>query len=305
MEDCDEENQRLKIDYLATEGALEFIFAETSARELGGARERIPLDPTRCWHHVVLERRDREVRIYLNGTRVKRITSSTRFNITNNFNLELARSACPATESNFRGFIDEFRIYSGSLTIDQIESLYTAPDRIADVAFPVINIGATVDLTVGETCANSFTWTPVGSITSGLNTIGVTVAPVQSTMYHVEMGYPNSGCRSQDSILIQVFDPDNFDCTQLLIPSAFTPDGTGPEQNNRLGISNAATLQTFESFEIYDRWGNRVFQTGDSSEEWDGTYQGDPAMPGIYLWHVSYGCNNDKLEKSGSVTLIR
>ena len=304
-DDCDTENQRFTIDYIASEGAIEINFGDDSGGGIGGPTQRINLDLDKCWHHLVVERNDRELRIYLNGERVRRLQSSMRLNISNGFNLEIARAACPTTSSNFQGFIDELRIYQGSITIDEVESLYLAPDRIAQVAFPVINIGTSTDLRVENTCANSFSWTPTNSITAGVNTFEVTVMPEQSTVYEVELGYPNSGCRSRDSVLIQVFDPTQFDCTQLLVPSAFTPNGTGPQQNNRLGISNAATLQTFSSFEIYDRWGNRVFQTGVASDTWDGTYEGEPAMPGIYLWRVAYGCNNEELEGTGSVVLLR
>lgn len=304
-DDCDDENQRFTIDYLANEGALEINFAEGPAAGLGGPSQLIPLDLSRCWHHLVVERNERELRVYLDGERVRRLQSSTRLNISNGFNLEIARAACPTTSSNFQGFIDELYIYQGSITLDEIEALYLAPDRIAEVAFPVINVGADVDLRVERTCANSFSWSPVASITDGLNTVAVTVAPERSTVYAVELGYPNSGCRSADSVLIQVFDPEEFDCTQLLVPSAFTPNGSGPEQNDRLGISNAATLQTFESFEVYDRWGNQVFATATATDTWDGTYEGEPAMPGVYLWRVAFGCNDEDLDETGSVVLIR
>ncbi len=303
--DCDDQNQRLSIDYLPNENAIEFVVAESIGRELGGPTERVPLNPDRCWHHIVMERNNREVTIYLNGLRVKRVTGNRRLNIASNFNLEIGRSGCPTTESNFKGFIDELKIFSGSLSLDEIEALYLDPDRIADVAFPVVNQGTEVDLSVVRSCANSFTWTPTASIIAGRNTPMVTVAPTMSTSYEVELGYPQSGCRARDSVLIQVFNADNFDCTQLYLPTAFTPNGLGPEQNNTFGISNAATLQTFEQFEIYDRWGNMVFVTNTASETWDGTYAGEPAMPGVYLWRVAYGCNDEELDKTGSVMLIR
>jgi len=303
--DCETDDPRLVIDYLPGENAVEVVFAEDQNRLLGGETERIPLPEDQCWYHIAVERRDRELRVYINGERVKRLTSTSRFNISNNFNLEIARAACPTTSSNFQGFIDELNIFSGSLTLEEVEELYTAPDRIAEVAFPVVDAGEEVTLTVERTCANSFEWTPTESIVAGLNTFSPTVAPSESTVYNVEMGYPSSGCRSRDSVLIQVFNSTDFDCTQLFLPTAFTPNANGPQQNNTFGISNAATLQTFTSFEIYDRWGNRVFVTADADGEWDGTYEGEPAMPGMYLWRVAFGCGTEEFNKAGSVKLIR
>ena len=303
--DCDTDDRLFTIDYLPNQGALEINFQENPSRTVGGPNNLIPLDPTRCWQHFVMERDNNEIRVYLNGERVSRMSSGTRFNIGNNFNLELARAGCPTSETNFQGFIDEMRIYRGSIPIDSIEALFLSPDEIADVAFPVVNLGTQIDLDVLNTCATSFSWTPIASIVSGENTQTPTVEPTASTVYYVTMGYDNSGCRAVDSILLQVFDPNSFDCTQILVPSAFTPNGLGPESNETLGISNAVTLQEFEIFQVYDRWGNLVFETADRDGKWDGTYQGTPAMPGIYLWRAAYSCNDQMLDKTGSIKLIR
>ena len=305
QEECEVLNSRFAVEYLPAQGALEIAFQQNSTQSLGGPSQLIPLDPTRCWHHFVLERRNSELRIYLNGERVLRLDSGTRLNIGNNAILTLARAACPSRSSNFRGFIDELTVLRGSQTLEVIDGLFIPVDRIADLAFPVINEGTSVQFDIPNTCANNFRWTPEAEIDSGVNTPSPTVSPAVSTRYFVEMSYANSGCRSQDSVLVQVFNPDDFDCTQLLVPSGFTPNGLGPQSNERLGISNAATLQTFDVFEIFDRWGNLVFRTEDPFGTWDGSYNGQNAMPGVYLWHVSYGCNGEDLDRTGSVTLIR
>ena len=303
--DCDTDDRLFTIDYLPNQGALELNFQENPSRMVGGPNNLIPLDLTRCWQHFVMERENNEVRIFINGERVLRLSGSSRFNIANNFNLEIARSGCPTRETNFQGFIDEFRIYRGTIPLDTIESLFLAPDQIEDVAFPVVNVGTQVTLEVGNTCANSFSWSPVASIVSGANTPTPVVEPTESTTYFVTLGYANSGCRSTDSVLLQVFDPTSFDCTVLLVPSAFTPNGLGPESNETLGISNAVTLQEFDVFQVFDRFGNMVFETTDPNGKWDGTYEGERSMPGIYLWRAAYGCNGEDLNKNGSVKLIR
>lgn len=303
--DCDDANQRFSIEYLPGTRELEITFAQNASQVLGGPLDPIALAPDRCWYHLVVERQDNELRVYLDGERVRRFRSGTTYNIDNNFNLELANSACPTAATNFQGFIDEVRVYAGRVPLDLIEDLYLAPDRIAPLAAPVIDIGSSVQLDVPLTCADDFAWTPDGSVVAGQGTPAPTVQPTTSTTYYVTMGYPQSGCRSVDSVLVQVFDPDEFDCTQVLVPSGFTPNGRGPVANELLTISNAATLQTFESFEVYDRWGNRVFASGDKNAGWDGSYQDEPAMPGIYLWRVAFGCNGEDLSATGSVKLVR
>ena len=303
--DCDNEGPRFTIDYLAGSNELEITYAQNNSALLGGPTNRIPLDDLRCWHHLVVSYDDRDLSVYLNGERRRIFSSSSRFNISNDFNLEFARSACPITTSNFQGFIDELYIFRGRFDDDDLDLLYLAPDRIEPLAFPVINIGTSVDLNVALTCADDFVWTPDAEIVAGNGTPTATVMPSESTTYFVRMSYPQSGCRSTDSVLVQVFDPEQFDCTQVLVPSAFTPDGTGPQSNEALGISNAVTLQTFETFQVYDRWGNRVFETQDPMGRWDGTYEGEPVQPGIYLWRVAFGCNGEDIDATGSVTVLK
>ena len=300
--DCESDGARLVVDYLALDGALEITFAENPSRSV---TTTLPLDDTRCWYHFAMSRDNNELTFYLDGERVRRVSTGTRYNIGNDATLEVGRAACAATGTNFQGLIDELRIYRSGFSLGDAEELYLAPDRIAEVATPVINIGQELQLRVENTCGDRFSWAPAAGIVEGRDRFDPVVSPTQRTTYFVEIGYPYSGCRALDSVLIQVFDPATFDCTQLLIPSAFTPNGTGPAQNNVLGISNQATLQAFEVFEVYDRWGNRVFATGDRTAAWDGTYEGEPAMPGVYLWRVAFGCNDEALDETGSVVLIR
>ncbi len=303
--DCAQAEKAFSIDYLPALNALEINFSETAGRTLGGATNRVPLNPARCWQHFVVERRGTELQLYLNGVRVARLNGGSRFNIANTSSFEIAHAGCPGTESNFAGFIDELRIYAGSVQRELIEGLYSPVDLIAPLAFPVINAGEEVRLLIPRTCATDFAWTPAASIVEGATTASPLVKPTETTTYFATLSYPQSGCRSRDSVLVQVFDPDNYDCTQLLLPAAFSPNGLGPESNERFGISNAATLQEFTAFEIYDRWGNRVFETADPFGRWDGSYAGEPAMPGIYLWRVAYACNSEDLNRTGSVVLMR
>jgi gliding motility-associated-like protein len=88
-----------------------------------------------------------------------------------------------------------------------------------------------------------------------------------------------------------------------LVPTAFTPNADG--LNDELRISNAPVIDQLIAFEIYDRWGNRVFVTDDLNGTWDGSYGGSPLNPGTYLWRVNYWCNGRENVTMGEVTLLR
>ena len=108
--------------------------------------------------------------------------------------------------------------------------------------------------------------------------------PIESTTYRVS--YNNGTCTSTDTVRIFVADKDKLDCDNLLLPKAFTPNNDG--LNDRYGISNVFLIDTMEYFEIYDRWGAKVWETREAAEQWDGTLKGEPLNSGMYLYKIKY-----------------
>ncbi len=89
---------------------------------------------------------------------------------------------------------------------------------------------------------------------------------------------------------------------RLYSPNAFTPDGKNPKFYPLSVFIDASTY----SFIIYDRWGRLLFETEDSSLGWDGTFKGEPMPEGVYAYIVKFtGTNGKKIERKGTVTLIR
>lgn len=59
-------------------------------------------------------------------------------------------------------------------------------------------------------------------------------------------------------------------------------------------------------FEIFNRWGHKIFQTNDKFGEWDGTIKGAPAPMDTYIYYVIANYNNGEVRKyKGTFTLIR
>ncbi len=97
----------------------------------------------------------------------------------------------------------------------------------------------------------------------------------------------------------------------LPFPKAFTPNGDN--LNDQFGIV-VDTLQqiSFSSYSlsIFNRWGEKVFESTDALQRWDGTTKGKPAPTGVYLFIARYeGKMNGTCDISGvqrgDVTLIR
>ena len=62
-------------------------------------------------------------------------------------------------------------------------------------------------------------------------------------------------------------------------------------------------------FEVFDRWGNKMFSTGQTDAGWSGAFRADDMNPGVYVWYVKVRfafCGIEKdLLLTGDVTVVR
>lgn len=91
----------------------------------------------------------------------------------------------------------------------------------------------------------------------------------------------------------------------VIIPSAFSPNGIGNLKNNTFSIIVNEKV-SFIDFFIYNRWGELIFKSDNLYFSWDGTFKGQNCMSGIYTYQtiVIYDDGNKKI-KTGNITLIR
>ncbi|HZV69073.1 MAG TPA: gliding motility-associated C-terminal domain-containing protein [Saprospiraceae bacterium] len=181
---------------------------------------------------------------------------------------------------------------------------------LIDAPTPVtVNLGPDVVIALGdslilnaESDVNilSFNWFAGDSCTACQS---ISVSPVETTTYEVEVTDQN-GCIATDEIIISVQFPRN-----IFIPNIFSPNGD--QVNDNLIIYGSRDIVSIEFFEIFDRWGNKVFGTenflpGDISRSWDGTFHGKLLNSGVYVYKIKVLFTNDlELVDTGDFTLIR
>jgi gliding motility-associated-like protein len=89
----------------------------------------------------------------------------------------------------------------------------------------------------------------------------------------------------------------------ILMPTGFTPNGDG--LNDIFRVKYPFAVKSFHLL-IYNRWGEKVFETNNIREGWDGYWKGELSLQGIYVWVISFtGTNNKAQQLKGTVTLIR
>ena len=90
----------------------------------------------------------------------------------------------------------------------------------------------------------------------------------------------------------------------IFVPDAFTPDNSGPNENNTFR-PYIADNKTFKML-IFNRWGEKMYETNDLSKGWDGTYLKQNAPQGVYVYRIIVTSQDDKeYEFNGTFTLLR
>lgn len=172
--------------------------------------------------------------------------------------------------------------------------------QVGFAALPVVELGGDTALCEGKfitlnasiPAATGWQWQD-GSVTPAINV-------TRSGKYKVEV---TTSCGvATDSILVQF---DNCDC-QVKLPNAFTPDGNGRNDLFK-PVMEAGCLLTEYRLTIFNRWGEKVFESVNPATGWNGLYKYERAMAGGYPYMLQYRMpGRNVIEKqSGIVMLLR
>ena len=87
----------------------------------------------------------------------------------------------------------------------------------------------------------------------------------------------------------------------IYIPNSFTPNGDG--MNDTFGIYGEA-VKDFK-MQVFNRWGQIVFETNNFNNRWDGTFEGNHVPQGSYVYRVSAtGIAGKSSSRDGTVNII-
>jgi gliding motility-associated-like protein len=86
------------------------------------------------------------------------------------------------------------------------------------------------------------------------------------------------------------------------VPSAFTPGKFGVNSNIRVAGFGISKMH----WSIYNRWGQKVFETSNTKSYWDGTFKGKLQPMDVYAYTLEVTFSDGKkATKTGDITLIR
>jgi gliding motility-associated-like protein len=189
--------------------------------------------------------------------------------------------------------------------------IYQIPGSCGDADTALIMVSSKLNATinpVGAVCSNlapfnltaasaGGNWSGAGIISPSLGTFSPAVA---DTGIHIIMYAISGQCGDSDTVAVKVI---SCEVTPVIyVPNIFSPNG---DNINDILYVRGQAISNLE-FIIYDRWGEKVFETTDQTKGWDGTFRGKPMDEAVYFWHLKATLGIDKqINWKGSLTLVR
>jgi len=140
---------------------------------------------------------------------------------------------------------------------------------------PSANAGTDVTIAYGSTAqlsgsgsgsgSGSYNWSPSSGL-SCTNCQNPAASPLTTTTYIVTFTDSN-GCSMTDTVVVFVDET----CRDIYLPNVFSPNGDGENDELQIYHNNIACISEFRIV-IYDRWGEKIFQSENPSFRWDGFY---------------------------------
>lgn len=96
----------------------------------------------------------------------------------------------------------------------------------------------------------------------------------------------------------------NTKSEELFVPSGFAPTPLATHMENRVFKAYGNKVKSFRML-VFNRWGEKVFESNHIDQGWDGSYKGEKAPVGIYTYDIRYEIlNGKKYIKTGEVELV-
>lgn len=193
-------------------------------------------------------------------------------NVTNNYGCSLADSVLLEVES---------------VGVDAIP--VAEPDTILR--------GESSQLDILGTQMFTYSWFP-GETLSRDDIANPVATPMETTTYSVMLETDN-GCAEERSVEVVVI----TQCVEnLFFPNAFTPNNDG--KNDVLFLRGAFVEDMY--FAIYNRWGEKVFESNNINIGWDGTYKGEQLSSDVFGYYLRATCiDGTEHTEQGNVSLLR
>ena len=164
---------------------------------------------------------------------------------------------------------------------------------ITEYENPIIDLGN--DITIcGITNVNGVSGFDIYSWSNGANTEDFTTSiPGIYTLTVTD----ENGCTASDEIELINGCEDH-----ISMPNAFSPNADGV--NDIFGPNYSGEINEYQ-LQIFNRWGQLIFDSHKIDKSWDGTFEGEIQPLGTYTYVLNARLNNKKVDLTGNFTLVK
>lgn len=184
---------------------------------------------------------------------------------------------------------------SDSIFFTNYITVFPAPQKQTVTTDFNIKSGDSITL---QACAiaDSYAWKPDVACA---NCSEITIVPTKENTTYQCTATTHSGCAVVCTYHVTV----SGLVGTIYIPNAFSPNADGNNDVWEVYTQNAKVIST----EIFNRWGEKVYSSGNLYPSWDGVYKNMPQPPGVYSYQISYLLNGETESRlaKGSISLIK
>jgi len=142
----------------------------------------------------------------------------------------------------------------------------------------------------------SYQWTPAAGLSSS-NIQNPVFNYDKKTEYTIRLT-SNTGCVTVDTLLVIL-----SNTASVVVPNAWSPNGDGHNDYLYPLTINIAQLRYFR---VFNRWGQKVFETNIIGKGWDGIFNGRPQAADVYTWALEAVSADGYIYKlTGHAALLR
>ncbi len=205
-------------------------------------------------------------------------------------------------------------VSTSTVFVDTLSSVVSGCDSIITTTLTVntpyadagsdVTIFSNASTVLTATGGVSYAWTPAYGL-SCTACPDPTADPDSTTTYYV-VSTDAAGCTSMDSVTVTVKEyipcNDKADMSTI-IPNAFTPNHDG--WNDLLCIPENICIKNI-SLRIYDRWGEKVYDSTNPADCWDGIYRGKELNTAVFAYYLTIEYpSGEKASSKGNISLIK
>ena len=215
----------------------------------------------------------------------------------NTFQIEVS----PDSTTRYK-LVGAFRSCQEDVTYAEVYVMESVEVELEDFYKVYANESVQINMSYDADKTYTFLWSPGEGLTCTDCPEPIIPDVISNMNLTVSIIDEKTGCMIEQDVEIRYFN----ECTPnvFTLPNVFTPDEDGNNDRFRIYTMNE---DEFLRIHIFDRWGNKVFYSEDINHSWDGRFQGQHLVPGVYAYRVDAFCelNGEEYFFYGDVTLLR